>query len=209
MYRGGLTRPRIAALTNAPAKTIGYHLAVALAADPGLQTAHEQAASQAPRQVSVQGLSRMRQLVAMVQETGHYPTRSAEDTDERSLASWLDRRRNEDAAGTLAPAYRDGLAALPDWQRPGRSVAGDARWQARLTALVRCRAQGHDWPRHKAVESDLEHDLGIWLHAQRQKARRGELEPDKLCALDEALPGWRSGRRRGRRLRNSSSRAGN
>jgi hypothetical protein len=34
MYRGGLTRSRIAALTRAPAATIGYHLSVALAADP-------------------------------------------------------------------------------------------------------------------------------------------------------------------------------
>jgi hypothetical protein len=205
MYRGGLTRPRIAALTKAPTSTIGYHLAIALAADPGLQAAHEQAANQSPRQVSVQGLARMRQLVAMVHLTGRYPSRTAAETDERSLASWLDRRRHDAAAGTLAPAYRDGLATLPDWQRPARSVTGDARWQARLTALVRYRAEGRDWPRHKAVESDLEHDLGIWLHSQRQKARRGELEPDKLWALEEALPGWRSGRRRGRRPRNSSA----
>jgi hypothetical protein len=40
---GRLTRSRIAALTRAPAATIGYHLSVALAADPGLQAAHEKA----------------------------------------------------------------------------------------------------------------------------------------------------------------------
>jgi hypothetical protein len=208
MYRGGLTRPRIAALTNAPASTIGYHLAVALATDPGLQAAHEQAAGLSPPQASELGLARMGQLVAMVQETGRYPSRTAAETDERSLALWLDRRRHDAAAGTLAPAYRDGLAVLPDWQRPARSVTGDARWQARLTALVRYRAEGHQWPRHKAVESNVEHDLGIWLHSQRQKARRGELEPDKLRALDEVLPGWRSGRQRGRKPRSSSAAGG-
>ncbi|WP_353713504.1 helicase associated domain-containing protein [Arthrobacter sp. K5] len=199
MYRGGLTRSRIAALTRAPAATIGYHLSVALAADPGLQAEHEKAAGPPPVQVGGQGLARMRQLMVMVQETGRYPSRTAADADERRLASWLERRRRDAAAGTLAPAYRDGLAALPDWQRPPRSVADEARWRDRLAALVRYRSAGHDWPRHKTIVTGKEHDLGVWLHFQRQKARRGELEPDKARALDEMLPGWRSGRQRGRK----------
>jgi hypothetical protein len=201
MYRGGLTRSRIAALTRAPAATIGYHLSVALAADPGLQGAHEKAAGPPTPSVNGQGLERTRQLVAMVQETGRYPSRTADNADERRLASWLERRRRDAAAGTLAPAYRDGLAVLPDWQRRPRAVADETRWQDRLAALVRYRAGGHDWPRHKADVTGEEHDLGVWLHAQRQKARRGELEPDKARALDEVLPGWRSGRQRGRKPR--------
>ncbi|UKA56679.1 helicase associated domain-containing protein (plasmid) [Arthrobacter sp. FW305-BF8] len=201
MYRGGLTRSRIAALTRAPAATVGYHLSVALGMDPGLQAAHEKAAGPPPMQVSGQGLARMRQFVALVRETGRYPSRTAKDADERRLASWLERRRRDAAAGTLAPAYRDGLADLPEWQRPPRSVADEARWQDRLAALVRYRAAGHDWPRHKSVVAGEEHDLGVWLHVQRQKARRGELEPAKAGALDEVLPGWRSGRQRGRKPR--------
>ncbi|MFE4835312.1 helicase associated domain-containing protein [Arthrobacter sp. NPDC056691] len=208
MYRGGLTRPRIAALTRAPSSTISYHLTVALAADPGLQAAHEQAAGTPAPQVSVLGLARMRELVALVQETGRYPTRTAVDAKERMVASWWERRRRDAAAGTLAPAYRDGLAVLPDWQRPPRSVADEARWQDRLTALVRYRAAGNDWPRHKAVAAGEEHDLGVWLHVQRQKARRGELEPNKARTLDELLPGWRTGRQRGRKPHNSPSAAG-
>jgi hypothetical protein len=156
-------------------------------------------------QVNGQGLARMRQLVALVEETGRYPSRTAADADERALASWLERRRRDAATGTLAPAYRDGLAALPDWQRPPRSVADDARWQDRLAALVRYRAAGHEWPRHKAVATGEEHDLGVWLHAQRQKARRGELEPDKARTLDEVLPGWRTGRPRGRKPRTGTA----
>ncbi|MFE4542205.1 helicase associated domain-containing protein [Arthrobacter sp. NPDC056727] len=208
MYRGGLTRPRIAALTRAPAKTIGYHLAIALAADPGLQAAHEQAASQSPAQVSMQGLARVRQLVALVQETGHYPSRTASAAEERTLATWLERRRHDAAAGTLAPAYRDGLAILPGWQRPPRPVADEARWRDRLGALVRYRAAGNDWPRHKAVAVGEEHELGVWLHAQRQKARRGDLAPAKAQALDEALPGWRAGRQRGRKPGNGNGAGG-
>jgi hypothetical protein len=183
MYRGGLTRSRIAALTRAPAATVGYHLAIARAADPGLQAAHVNAASMQPH-VSVQSLARMHQLVAMVQETGRYPSRTAPTAEERTLAAWLERRRHDAAAGTLAPVYRNGLAVLPGWQRPPRPVADAARWQDRLSALIRYRAAGHDWP--------------------RQKAHHGDLDPAKAQALDEMLPGWRAGRQRGRKPRNGS-----
>jgi hypothetical protein len=204
MYRGGLTRARIATLTRAPTATVGYHLSVAVAADPGLQAAHEQAAAKAPPRVNPSGLARMREVLDMVQEAGRYPSRIAADAAERTLASWLDRRRHDAAAGTLAPAYRDGLAVLPDWQRPPRSVADEARWQDRIKALAEYRAAGHDWPRHKSSVTSEEHELGVWLHAQRQKARRGELDPAKAGALDEAVPGWRAGRQRGRKPRNST-----
>ena len=204
MYRGGLTRSGIAALTGAPTATVGYHLSAAVAADSGLQAAHEQSAAKAPLRAGPQGLARMRELVAMVQETGRYPSRAAKDVAERTLASWLDRRRSDATAGTLASAYCDGLAVLPDWQRPPRSVADEARWQDRLRALAEYRAAGHDWPRHKSSVPGEEHELGVWLHAQRQKARRGELDPAKAGALDEAVPGWRAGRQRGRKPRNSN-----
>jgi hypothetical protein len=45
MYRGGLTRGRIAKLVNAASSTVGYHLAIARKIDPELQTAHEAAAA--------------------------------------------------------------------------------------------------------------------------------------------------------------------
>jgi hypothetical protein len=199
MYRGGLTRSRISALTRAPAATVGYHLSVALAEDPELQSVHEKAAAGTTPQVTAQGLARMRALVAMVQETGRYPSRTSGDGAERALASWLERLRRDATAGTLAPAYRAGLSVLPDWQRPPRAVADEARWQDRLAALMAYRAAGHDWPRHKATLTGEEHELGVWLHTQRYKHRRGELEPAKALAMDESVPGWRSGRRRGRK----------
>lgn len=208
MYRGGLTRSRIAALTGAPAQTVGYHLSVARAADPGLQAAHQQAAGTTPPRATPLGMARMRELVAMVQETGRYPSRTADEVAERTLASWLQHRRQEDAAGTLAPAIRDGLAVLPDWQRPPRPVAEEARWQDRLTALAAYRAAGNDWPLHKSAVTGEEHHLGVWLHAQRQKARRGELGEAKTGALDDALPGWRAGRPRGRKPGNTTQRTG-
>lgn len=199
MYRGGLSRSKIAALTGAAASTVGYHLRVACAADPALREAHEAAAGTGASRVTAQGRERMHQLVAMVRDTGRYPSRNAESTSERTLAVWLQRRREDARAGMLAPAFRDGLAVLPGWEGKPRAEADEARWQERLAALVAYRAAGHDWPRHKAVIVGEEHDLGVRLHAQRYKARRGELEIQKATALDNAVPGWRAGRRRGRR----------
>jgi hypothetical protein len=79
---------------------------------PPLRTTH---ASTAP------GLEHLEKLVAFVQETGRYPSRAATSDSERSLAVWLQHRREEARNGTLAPAYHDGLAALSGWQtREGR-----------------------------------------------------------------------------------------
>ncbi|HEY3573453.1 MAG TPA: helicase associated domain-containing protein [Arthrobacter sp.] len=117
------------------------------------------------------------------------------------------RARLEEARdGTLATAYRDGLAALSGWQTSTRAQADSAWWEERLSALVTYRAAGNDWPRHKSFVEGLEHELGVWLHYQRAKLHRGELDQAKFLALDQALPGWREGRRRGRKSRKSPER---
>jgi hypothetical protein len=198
MYRKGLSRDRIAALVEAPLSTVGYHLTIARATDPGLELDHQTAAGRKPAHDTAQGLERMQQLLAPVQETGRYPSRNSLSDTERTLAAWLQRRREDARADTLAQAYRDGLAVLPDWQTPPRAEAEEARWQNRLAALAAYRAAGNDWPRHKKVTGE-EHDLGIWLHVQRSKAHRGELAAEKIGALDSAVPGWRAGRQRGRK----------
>jgi hypothetical protein len=197
MYRRGLTRLQIAELTGAAPGTVGYHLGRARTLDPGLQNEHEKAARKPA--VNGQGRERLGQLAAFVQETGGYPSRSSDDPVERTLAVWLQRRRREAADGTLAPAYAEALSVLPDWRGTPRVVADEARWQDRLTALTAYLASGQNWPRHKATVTGVEHELGIWLHTQRFKHRRGELDPAKAEALDTNVPGWRTGRARGRK----------
>lgn len=196
MYRKGLSRGQIADLTGAAPATVGYHLGLARKHDPGLQNEHETAARKPA--VTGQGRQRLQELVAFVQETGRYPSRSSGDVSQRTLAAWLQRRRREAADGTLAPAYLQGLAVLPGWRGTPRGAADEARWQDRLMALVAYLAL-QDWPRHKATVTGQEHELGVWLHAQRFKQRRGELDPAKAGALDAATPGWRTGRTRGRK----------
>lgn len=199
MYRKGLSPDRIAALVEAAASTVNYHLRVGRALEPGLDAEHESTAGVNPAHVTAQGLERMQQLVALVQETGRYPSRQSSSDTERALAAWLQRRWDDARAGRLAQDYRDGLAALPDGETPPRAGTDEARWQQQLAALAAYRAAGNDWPRHKAVITGEEHALGVWLQFQRSKARRGKLAADKICALDKAVPGWPVGRKRGRR----------
>lgn len=199
MYRRGLSRGKIAELTGAPLRTVGYHLTVARKLQPGLQTEHAGAARKKPRQVTRQGMERMARLAVVVQESGRYPSTKSANRDERALAAWLNRRRREAREGTLPSALREGLGVLPAWLGMHRVASDEARWQERLTALVEYRGSRLDWPRHKSAVEGPKHDLGVWLHTQRYKARRGELDPAKAAALDTRLPGWRSGRLRGRK----------
>ncbi|WP_157372020.1 helicase associated domain-containing protein [Arthrobacter sp. Soil736] len=192
MYRRGLSRKKIAGLTGAPSSTVEDHIALAKALDPDLRSEHEAAGESA----ATPGMKRLRAVLAMVEATGRYPSRNADDESERKLAAWLRRRRRDADAGILDPAIRDGLALLPDWQRRPRDVAHEAKWRERLAALVTYRASGHDWPRSKASISGEEHELGVWLRTQRFKERRGKLSPKKAEALDAALPGWRVGRKK-------------
>ncbi|MDQ0854977.1 hypothetical protein QFZ79_003088 [Arthrobacter sp. V4I6] len=148
--------------------------------------------------MTARGLECMHELVTMFQETGRYPSRNAESTSERTLAVWVQRRREDARTGRLAPVLREGLAVLPGWEGKPRVEADEERWRQRLETLKAYRAGGNDWPRHKAVITGEEHELGIWLHSQRMKQRRGQLDAAKTAALDEAVPGWRNGRKRGR-----------
>jgi hypothetical protein len=119
---------------------------------------------------------------------------------------WLQRRCEDARTGTLAPAFRKGLAVLPGWEGKPRAEADEERWHERLAELKAYLAAGNDWPRYKATITGEEHGLGIWLHGQRLKQRRGQLDADKAAALDDAMPGWRTGRKRGRRPAFSTNR---
>lgn len=119
---------------GAASSTVGYHLGVARKADPELRAAHEAAAALRTTHASTApGLEHLEKLVSFVQETGRYPSRAATSDSERSLAVWPQHRRKEAREGTLAPAYRDGLAALPD----GRPAKDGGR-RGTVASTVRC-----------------------------------------------------------------------
>ena len=194
MYRKGLSRKKIAELARVSASAVTAHLTAAKAADPGLRTEHR-AATGAATGYAAPGLKRLYQLLAMVETTGRYPSRNAEDKAERELAQWLRRRRRDADAGILNPVIGAGLSVLPDWRRKPRQAKEDQRWQDRLQQLAAYRAAGHPWPRTTPGIPGPEKELGGWLRSQRYKFRHGDLPPARADALDEAVPGWRTGRK--------------
>ncbi|MFS0717331.1 helicase associated domain-containing protein [Arthrobacter sp. 1P04PC] len=197
MYRLGLSRKRIADLVGAEPATVGYHLVIARRKDPELEAAHL-AATGTKRRRSPVDLARMEEIIRWVVTEGRFPRERSADQEERSMARWFSDRRREVAQGTLHQAYGEGLVRVPGWGWNLRTAAEEARWHQWLGQLVNFRAEGNDWPRHKKCGSEREHTLGVWVHAQRQKQRRGELEAEKVKLLDDAVPGWQRGRTRGR-----------
>ncbi|WP_427008741.1 helicase associated domain-containing protein [Pseudarthrobacter sp. H2] len=90
------------------------------------------------------------------------------------------------------------MPGRPGGATTGREAADEARSHGRLAGLVAFRQEGNDWPRHHDYDSEREHTLGVWIHVQRYKRRRGGLDPVKVKLLDDAVPGWQAGRTRGR-----------
>ncbi|MGY3318141.1 helicase associated domain-containing protein [Arthrobacter sp. TE12232] len=200
MYRLGLSRKRIADLVRAEPATVGYHLVVARGQDPGLAAAHQAAAGVKPAP-SPTDLARMEEIIAWISAEGRLPRDRSESKSERSMARWLSARRREAAEGALNRAYRDGLARTPQWESNPRAVEDESRWHDRLAQLAGFRAEGNDWPRHHHFASAQEQTLGVWIHTQRYTHRRGDLDSEKVRLLDDVVPGWQTGRTRGRRAR--------
>jgi hypothetical protein len=197
MYRLGLSRQHIAKLMRVHPALVGYHLVIARRQDPGLEAAHH-AATVAKTGPSPGCLARMDEVITWIRSEGRLPRDRSEDQEERSMARWLSERRREAADGSLHPAYRDGLTPVPGWAGNPRAAADEARWHERLDQLADFRAEGNDLPRHHDYASEREHTLGVWIHTQRYKHRRGELATKKVTLLDQAVPGWQTGRTRGR-----------
>ncbi|MHA7297700.1 helicase associated domain-containing protein [Pseudarthrobacter sp. MDT3-1] len=196
MYRKGLPSEKIAAVTGAPSSTVRYHLGVASRTDPGLRAEHK-AALGAVSQGTPRGLQNMADAVAFHEREGRLPTTGEKTARERALGGWLLSRRNAAAAGTLSPAYREGLAVIPGWDtQPTRTEENAARWEQRLTELVAYRRAGNDWPLHKKASTEEERVLGVWLHGQRIKYRQEILTEEREATLNARLPGWREGRAR-------------
>jgi hypothetical protein len=198
MYRLGLSRQRIAALVRAEPAAVGYHLVIARRKDPGLEAGHQAAAGAAPVPCpSPTDLPAWRSF-SWVSAEGRLPHGRSGDRGERSMARWLSGRRREAAEGTLDPAYSGGLARVSGWVENRRKVEDQSRWHERLAVLVDFRLEDNNWPRHHDYDSEREHTLGVWIHAQRSKRRRGELDLLRVKLPDDAAPGWQAGRTRGR-----------
>lgn len=179
-------------LVRAEPATVGYHLAaIARRRDPELEAGHLAAAGTGTRP-SPAALARMGQIIVWITAEHRFPRNRAENKEERSKARWLSDRRREAAEGTLHKAQRRPCTGPRMGQEPQGSGRGSQ--VARITRPARgLPRRRHQWPRHNKCDSEQEHTLGVWLRAQRQKRGLGETK-----LLDDAIPGWKKGRTRGR-----------
>ncbi|MDR6417570.1 helicase associated domain-containing protein [Pseudarthrobacter sulfonivorans] len=199
MYRQGITTPKIAAGAGMAETTVRYHLVIAARLEPSIRDEHREAAFVPPR-ITAAGRQNLQHILALYRTEGRLPTTSAATARERALGVWLHRRRQEAAKGVLSPIYKEGLDVIPGWHHPSTKKANDeSRWKQRLAEVASYRAGGKDWPRHNKTDIKEERVLGVWLHVQRIGHRAGRLDPTKEAQLDAVIPGWRTGRARGRR----------
>jgi hypothetical protein len=198
MYRQGLTTTKIAATTRAAQSTVRYHLAIAAAAEPSLRDDHRNAVRPTrTTRITPAGLQNLHDMIALYKAEGRLPSSKSASARERALATWLVNRRQDHDRGTLSPTYSDGLQEIPGWEQRTRKEDDEKRWDQRLCELTAYMACGNEWPRHKKTDTEEERVLGMWLHIQRMKYRRKELDQDKETQLNTLLPRWRDGRTRG------------
>lgn len=196
MYRAGMPSPKIAATKGMAESTVRYHLFIAVQADPEIRDEHKSARGKVTRQTSP-GLRNLQDTVAFFRAEKRLPATGGNTARERALGSWLHRRRQAAADGTLSALYRDGLAVIPNWDtQPTRNETKAARWDQRLSELAGYTATGNDWPRHKNPSTEQERVLGVWLHVQRISRRHHKLALAREEQLNTVLPGWQEGRPR-------------
>jgi Helicase associated domain len=201
MYRQGIPSPKIAAVAGAAASTVRFHLQRAVQEDAGLRADHKAARVTITRETSA-AQRNLDDVITFHRAEGRLPTTGGKTPRERALGVWLHRRRQDAAADTLSPAYREALRAIPGWDvATSQKADNEARWARRLTELVKYLAAGNDWPRHKGFTTEEERVLGVWLHVQRISRREGKLTPDREARLVSVVPGWRAGRGKPRRAR--------
>lgn len=197
MYRRGLPASRIASLSDAAGSTVRYHLHIAANEDPSIRAEHRRAASPRPVRMDGRSLKNLEDVIALYRAERRLPSSRAKSARERALSSWLGRKRQDSANGTLSPSVKDRLAEIPGWDAPRRQKEHrEDLWNRRLAELTAYRAEGNDWPLHKKAGTEQERLLGVWLHGQRITFRQGTLTPARQARLDAELPGWREGRAR-------------
>lgn len=194
MYRHGIGTDRIAKLAGVAASTVRYHLRMAVLTEPGLPAVHSAAIRPQPRKNKA-GLSNLADLIALYERERRLPSTKSTDLRERALAVWLMRRRKDWDDGTLNPFYSRALEAVPGWEQRTRKAKDEDRWEGRLAGLAAYLAAGHNWPRRKNTDTEEEQTLGVWLQSQRAKLAAGRLPPRYEARLDEAVHGWRKGRK--------------
>lgn len=123
MYRQGLTTGRISALCGAAQTTIRYHLQIAARAEPSLRDDHRAARAPAPR-LEIRSRQNLHDVLALYRAEQRLPRSKASSRRERTLYTWLVRRRQEFGNGTLSPTLKEALDEIRGWDTPRPAAGG-------------------------------------------------------------------------------------
>lgn len=192
MYAAGLTVREIAEHCHAPRSTVQRHLQVREGMEPGTRATHEEAYALRPQNGTDElWLKHLQATREFIEATGRQPQTQSHRL-EQTLHRWLTQQRKARREGALTPSQVQALDWLGNWKTPPRQKTLDEQWQARLRELVSFVEGTGRLPRYRKYSTNLEHTLGVWLHAQTQRHAEGRLIPWREEQLNQAVAGWHS-----------------
>lgn len=202
LYRTGITGAGVAQACKVPdVLEVLNALAAAKRDDPALEAEHtanrchavaRQESITLQRALSPAWRRRIAELTAFVAEHGRMPRQKGGDDAETSIGRWLHAQRGKVAKGILRPQERAALDAVGPWDSRLREIREEARFPARLQAVIDFKARYRRLPSYRNWVSEDESAMGVWLHTLRQAAAGGRLSLMMKTALDRSLPGWDS-----------------
>jgi len=198
MYRRGLTQAQIATLCSVPKQTVNRAIGWSKRRDAGLEAEHlENLGLQIEDGLTPAWLKRRDDLAAFITQEGRTPSGGSADIAEKRLGAWLNVQRSAYRRGTLLSSRQNSLDSIGPWRELSRRFHDAAAWHERLGTLAAYYAENERWPSYKSTTDEGEHQIGVWLHVQRQQASRAQLSDARRDALDQAVPGWNTWRSRG------------
>ncbi len=102
---------------------------------------------------------------------------------------WIEARRRQYDAGTLAQDRVDAMDRLGEWIGTGKGNA-DQLWAQRLEEVRQFRADAGRLPIYDPQRHPDEKVLAVWLQRQRTWLRKNRLRADRQRLLDRFLEGW-------------------
>jgi len=107
-------------------------------------------------------------------------------SEERSLAMWVGRQRQDKKNGTITGERAALLETVPGWSWDPSESAWQGAYEQLLGWLDEHEGR---YPSHRAAKGSEERSLAAWVNRQRKVKKNGRLSAES-AALLAAVPGW-------------------
>lgn len=124
-------------------------------------------------------------LVSWAAAHGHACPSHGDLVEGFDLGRWVSKQRVRLRAGALEPSRAQRLRAVPGWVDHER----EAGWEQGYAALVSWAAAHDGAAPPQSTVTDDGYGLGSWVATQRERRRRGRLDPAREARLD-VLESW-------------------